>query len=189
MYSGPSGSYECDARETGGQRHYGDDEEISFQYEVEVHQGTALVFDNVQLVHRVRMLKNKAGDQQKRYRSFLAFFIVDPYKPIASTRDHPSLRREWFIRTIIEHTAINTEDIAALICDFASSGYTLEEAKELRELNIECRKRPSTKGRWGEIMFGNSGDRIWFKNGQSVPVSMGLPTVLVKKLTVGGTSV
>ena len=137
--------------------------------EVEVMEGTALVFDNVELVHRVKMLKNKVGDQQRRYRSFLAFFIVDPEKPIKSTREHPSLKKESFVNAIIKHTPISSKDIAMLICDYAVCGYTLEEAKEMRERNIECRKKPLTKGKWGEHSFGNGGDRIWYGNGKLLP--------------------
>ena len=132
-----------------------------------------MVFDNVQLVHRVRMLKNKLGDQQKRYRSFLAFFIVDPEKPIKSTRDHPSLKQEIFIELIIKHSAIDVVALAVLICEYAPCGYTLSEAKKVRELNIECRKNPSTKGKWAQCMFGNSGDRIWFGNGTKCPDGTG----------------
>ena len=69
----------------------------------------------------------------------------------------------------MKHTPIDSEDIAALICEYSSSGYTLEEAKKLRELNIACRKKPSTKGKWGECSWGNSGDCIWFGNGKVLP--------------------
>ena len=148
------------------------DEMPPIDYEVKVSEGTAVAFDNEGLVHRVRMLKNKKGDDKPRYRSFLAFFIIDPTKPIRSTRDCPTLRKEDFVTTILKHTMIESEDVATLICDYGACGYTLSEAKALRKLNIECRKKPSTKGTagaWGAYNFGNSGDRIWFENGKAYP--------------------
>ena len=135
--------------------------------EVEVNEGTAVVFDNVNLVHRVRMLKNKGKDEKKRYRAFLAFFIVDPMNPIESTRNHPSLKKDKFIEAIIKYSPIESTDIASLICELALSGYTLEEAKEMRELNIECRKNPSTRGKWAGCHFGNHGETFWFKHGKA----------------------
>ena len=63
---------------------------------VPVGKGTAVVFDNMTVAHRFRRLKNISNDGSTQNRSFLAFFIVDPKKPIKSTRDIPSLKREYF---------------------------------------------------------------------------------------------
>ena len=138
-------------------------------YEAEINEGTAIVFDNVNLVHRVRMLKNKVNDGKKRYRSFLAFFIVDPKKRIKSTKDISTLRKEEYIDIIIKCSDIKTKDVAKLICDYGACGYTLDEAKNLRKLNIEVRKKPDTKGKFGSYHFGNCGDQIWFTHGKSHP--------------------
>ena len=70
----------------------------------DVGEGTAIVFDNERLVHRVKMLKNRVGDGQRRHRSFLAFFVVDPRKPTTiSTRHYPSLRRRDYAQLVITH--------------------------------------------------------------------------------------
>ena len=132
--------------------------------EIDINEGTMIVFNNINLVHRVRMLKNKINDNEKRYRSFLAFFIVDPEKPIKSTKDIPSLKRQYFIEFITENTLINSKDIAKIICEYESCGYTLEQAKEIRKLDIEIRQNEN--GEWGGRNYGNSGERIWFKKGE-----------------------
>ena len=143
--------------------------QIDLVYEAEIGEGTAVVFDNVNLVHRVRMLKNKMSDKQKRYRSFLAFFIVDPDKEIKSTKDISTLRKEEYINVLMKDTIINSKDIAILICDYAACGYTLDEAKSLRKLNIDVRKKPDGKGKFGGYHFGNCGDQIWFTHGKAHP--------------------
>ena len=138
-------------------------------HDTDIEEGTAIVFDNVKLVHRVRMLKNKIGDEQKRYRSFLAFFIVDPENPINSTKTYPSLKKEKYVNFIMENTLIDSKDIASLICEYASCGYTLNEAMEIRKLNIEVRKKPQCKGKWATYHFGNCGEQFWFKHGKAHP--------------------
>eukprot|EP01083_Nonionella_stella_P090662 253289_1 len=138
-------------------------------HEAQIKQGTAVVFDNVHLVHRVRLLKNKIGDKQTRYRSFLAFFIVDPDKRIKSTKDVASCKREEFTSLIMKNTVIETEAIASLICEYGACGYTLSQAQNIRKMNIEVRKKPVSKGKWATMHFGNCGDQIWFGNGKVYP--------------------
>lgn len=142
---------------------------IDFVHEAKITEGTAIVFDNVNLVHRVRMLRNKMKDGNKRYRSFLAFFIVDPEKEIKSTKNISTLRKQDYIDILMENTMIISRDIAILICDYCRCGYTLNEAKEIRKLNIEVRKKPDLKGKFACYRFGNSGDQIWFKDGKIHP--------------------
>ena len=116
------------------------------------------------------MLKNKGNDQKTRCRAFLAFFIVDPKKPIKSTRDYPSLKRDDFIRTLIRCTVIESIDIATLICELAACGYTLKEAKAIRGVNIEYSKNPSTRGKWAETDTNHGwGKRFWIRNGKGNP--------------------
>ena len=74
------------------------------------NKGTAIVFDNTMLVHRVRMLKNLINDKKIRKRGFLAFFIVDPSKKIVSTKDFPSLTRNVHrknLKSAVKHMVIN----------------------------------------------------------------------------------
>ena len=97
------------------------------------------------------MLQNKVDDKKKRYGSSLAFFIVDPEKKIKSTKD------------------ISSKDVAILVCDYGACGYTFDEAKELRKLNIDVRKKPDGKGKFGGYHFGNCGDQIWFTHGKAHP--------------------
>merc|ERR1712154_58390 len=145
-------------------------------HEAEINEGTAVVFDNKNLVHRVRMLKNKMGDKQTRYRAFLAFFIVDPKKPIKSTKYITSLKKEQYIEVLMKYTMISSIDVASLICEYGACGYTLKEAQELRKLNISVRKKPTTKGKWATYFFGNSGERMWFKHGKANPYEYDLCT-------------
>ena len=146
-----------------------EEEPPPIEHEVKVDEGTVIVFDNVQLVHRVRMLKNKASDQIKRHRSFLAFFIVDPGNPIESTRKHPSLMRDVFVQKLLKYTPIESADIVSMICDFASCGYTLEEAKQIRDVNIEFKKNPLTRGNLAYCHHGNYGENFWFSHGKVYP--------------------
>lgn len=77
---------------------------------------------------------------------------------------------------------------------FVRSGYLIEKGKltrPIKDINIignGPRALADITMAAGDFKIDNS---TWTcgKSGQSVPVSMGIPTVLVKKLTVGGTSV
>jgi len=55
-----------------------DDDESQLNSEIEIGEGSAIVFENTGMAHRVRVLSNRVGDGQSRWRSFLAFFIIDP---------------------------------------------------------------------------------------------------------------
>ena len=133
----------------------------------QINEGTAIVFKNVDTVHRVTMLKNKINDNQTRYRSYLAFFIIDPNERIISTQDICSLKREFYINLISEclKEYMITLDVSSLICEYGNCGYTLDEAKSMREKDIEIRKKSFTKGRFGYI-WGHNGEIFWFKMGK-----------------------
>ncbi len=114
------------------------------------------------------MIKNKIGDNQKRYRSFLAFFIIDTDKKTnISTDIYPSLKREDYASIIIEYGCNEIPfDIAMIISEYGVCGMTLNEAKDLREKDIEIRKNTETKGKFG-VCWGNEGMiKTWYKHGQ-----------------------
>ena len=121
----------------------------------DVGEGTAVVFDNERLVHRVKMLKNKIGDGQRRHRSFLAFFIVDPSKPTRiSTKHYPSLRRKDYAQLLIGYGCAECPlSIAMQICEFAVCGMTRDEAEQLREKDIATRKNKKSKGKFGYFHY------------------------------------
>eukprot|EP01084_Bolivina_argentea_P227837 384880_1 len=134
---------------------------------LEIDEGTAVVFDNVDMVHRVTMVKNKFYGKS-RYRSFLAFFIVDPTQPIISTKDVSSLKRNDYISVISMCTDIQIYEILNLICEYGNCGYTLLQAQEMREKDIEVRANTLSKGRFGYV-WGNNGEIFFLKMGKMNP--------------------
>eukprot|EP01084_Bolivina_argentea_P138034 243101_1 len=142
--------------------------------EVSLGKGKAIVFDNDELVHRLRMLKNLT-DLKNQSKSFLAFFIVDPEKPINSTKTYPSLKREYFVRLLgklLLKYRIGL-DICALICVYGNNGMTLEFAKKFRQHSIHLKKQ--MKGKFGHICFGNAGQNVYFPQGKMVPFMISEP--------------
>jgi len=77
---------------------------------------------------------------------------------------------------------------------FVKSGYLIEKGKltqAIKDINI-IGNGPQALADISMVandFLNDNGSWTCGKDGQSVPVTMGLPTVLVKKLTVGGTSV
>eukprot|EP01084_Bolivina_argentea_P184795 318733_1 len=143
-----------------------------------INEGTAVVFDNERLVHRVKMLKNLVKDNEKRYRSFVAFFIVDPsIRSDITTGKYVTLKREEYAKIICEYGCNKLSmDIAMIICEYGCCGMTLKEAKEMRKKDIEIRKNSKTKGKWGVMHYGNSGHyKQWYKNGEANPYERGEP--------------
>ncbi|ETO36741.1 hypothetical protein RFI_00321 [Reticulomyxa filosa] len=134
---------------------------------------SAMVFDNTAVAHRVRLLKNLSNNVCNR--GFLAFFIVDPKKPIFSYRDNPTFVREHYI-ALIDHILVSiatkSEDensgnqfiryveIAKIICEFANMGYRLKEAKKFRQQSIEIKS--NNKSTWGSTCYGNSGETKFY---------------------------
>ncbi|ETO18465.1 hypothetical protein RFI_18801, partial [Reticulomyxa filosa] len=106
-------------------------------------------------------------------RGFLAFFIVDPKKPIFSYRDTPTFIREHYITTI-DHTlesiignsddnkSVQYTEIAMEICEFAGLGYRLKEAKKFRQESIALKS--NNKSQWGTTHYGNSGETKFYPN-------------------------
>ncbi len=76
---------------------------------------------------------------------------------------------------------------------FVKSGYLIEKGKltqPIKDINIigNGPQALADISMAANDYLGDNGTWMCGKGGQSVPVTMGLPTVLVKKLTVGGTS-
>lgn len=77
---------------------------------------------------------------------------------------------------------------------FVKSGYLIEKGKltqPIKDINIigNGPEALADISMAANDYLGDDGTWMCGKDGQSVPVTMGLPTVLVKKLTVGGASV
>ncbi len=80
------------------------------------------------------MLTNKIGDNNKRYRAFLAFFIIDTEKETnISTKCYSTLKREEYANIIIEYGYKKCPFVIAMkICEYRQCGFTFEEAKNMR---------------------------------------------------------
>eukprot|EP01084_Bolivina_argentea_P033283 61585_1 len=122
------------------------------------------------------MIKNKMNDGKIRYRSFLSFFIIDPLKKTnITTNIYSTLKREDYAAIIIKYGCNECPmDIAINICEFGLLGLTLNEAKEIREKDIEIRKNTYAKGKWG-ICWGNGGvSKTWYDNGEANAYAMAM---------------
>ena len=154
--------------------YYRDDAKVHDIYTLILGKHSAVVFDNQQLVHRLRMLKNPINDGKVRRRGFLAFFIVDPEKQdsVMDTRQIPSLKRSFYSNIIYKSIEMYSDkinitlsrattcmkmhvgmDIINIIAEYAGLGITLEQAKTFREQIISLKQE--TKGRFGTIHYGN----------------------------------
>ena len=122
------------------------------------------MWDNTQLVHRVRMLKNVQKDKKIRKKGFLAFFVIDPQNQLEHTTKNTSLKREDLLGVL--HEVLGHMDVCELIAEFASLGVTLEEAKRRRREYIAVKKH--TKGKFGEISFGNCGQMYYFPHAKAM---------------------
>ena len=76
---------------------------------------------------------------------------------------------------------------------FVKSGYLIEDGKltqPIKDINIigSGPQALADISMAADDYIADNGAWTCGKDGQSVPVTIGLPTVLVKKLTVGGTS-
>ena len=76
---------------------------------------------------------------------------------------------------------------------FVKSGYLIEKGKltqPIKDINIigNGPEALADISMAADDYLLDNGTWMCGKDGQSIPVTMGLPTVLVKKLTVGGTS-
>ncbi len=133
-------------------------------------EGTAVVFDNTQIVHRVRMIKNKMNDKKTRYRSFIRetypnlkqeyymYLVYDQIKilryvainnliifqikyPIYSLSKYIYCYHIYlFCITLLNFSGKKSLELCKLICEFGNCGLTESDAIELRKLGIELRQ-------------------------------------------------
>eukprot|EP01084_Bolivina_argentea_P274000 466865_1 len=152
--------WEWDKQLSGGDlifRQKRERESYESQTWVSLMEGSCVVFDNFELVHKVQTLKN-ISDKIQHIRSFLAFFVVDPNKPIKSTKDIYTLKREDYV--LIVHDITNLDmNISILICEYAKLGMTLGEAKKFRNDIIDLKMK--TEGKFNYVHFGNWGNYIY----------------------------
>jgi hypothetical protein len=110
--------------------------DIESDCELDVKQGSAVVFSNM-MPHRFRKIENNTFEEKRR--TFLNFFVVDPSRPLTSTREVPST--SLMVRALRDLP----KPIAKHILSYLPSVWT--EAKKFRKSAREAMK--TEKSGWG----------------------------------------
>jgi len=123
---------------------------------ITVNQGSAVVFSNV-LPHRFTKIINNGTMEQRR--TFLNFFVIDPTKPLLSTKSVPA--SDLVAKSISYYVSRNLKTkiphpIVRHILSYVPELWpSMEEAKQFRKNARESMK--TNKSGWGWINWGNCG--------------------------------